>query len=135
MKRFGLALILTAFLFPVGLGRATDLYIPPAGKVTKMTGTVKKVEVEKMYLTFLADKEKKNYRVRGAKSILDGLKPGDRIVISISNDSIKYIRKIESGDKGKKKGASSPKPSSASENIQAQPTVPNQGNNPPAGTK
>ena len=122
MKRIGLALILTAFLLPVGLGRSTDLYIPPAGKVTKMTGTVKKVEVEKMYLTFLANKEKKNYRVRGAKSVLEILKPGDRIVVSISNDSIKYIRKIESGDKGKKKDTSSPKPSSAPEN-------------PPAGAK
>jgi translation initiation factor IF-1 len=116
MKKIGLALVLAAFLFPVSWGRAVELSIPQSGKVTKMTGTVKKVEVEKMYLTFLADKEKKNYRVRGARSVLESLKPGDRIVVSISDNSIKYIRKIETADKGKNKSASSRKPTSASKN-------------------
>lgn len=124
MRKIGLALVLAAFLFPVGVARAVDFVIPEAGKITKMTGTVKKVEVEKMYLTFLADKEKKNYRVRGAKSILDTLKPGDRITVSITNDSIKYLRKIETTAKGKKKGASSPKAQPAPEKSPAQPQAP-----------
>lgn len=135
MKKIGLALILTAFLFPVGWGRAVDLVMPPAGKITKMTGTVKKVEVEKMYLTFVADKEKKNYRVRGAKSVLETLNPGDRIVISISNDSIKYLRKMEAAEKGKKKSVSSPTSPSATEKSPAQPPAPESGSTPPAGTR
>ncbi|MDD5222824.1 MAG: hypothetical protein PHE84_02440 [bacterium] len=135
MKKIGLALILTAFLFPVGWGRAVDLIMPPTGKITKMAGTVKKVEVENMYLTFVADKEKKTYRVRGAISILETLKPGDHIVISIADDSIKYIRKMETGNKGKKKNVSSPKAQPVPATPPVQPQAPEKSGNPPAGTR
>ncbi|MCX5867104.1 MAG: hypothetical protein NT009_06405 [Proteobacteria bacterium] len=126
MKRIGLALVLAMFLFPAGRARAVEVVIPETGKITKVTAVVKKVELEKRYLTLLAEKEKKTYRIRGAKSILETLKPGDRVLVSIADEAIKYIRKLEAPEQGKKKGSPPPKASPAPENppAQANPAAP-----------
>jgi hypothetical protein len=109
-----------------------EISIPEGGEIVKMTGVVKKVEVEKMRLTFRADKEKKIVRVRGAKSILETLKPGDRIIISVSDNSIKYIRKVETIEKEKKQGKSSTPDAAPREKAPAAEKAPAP-ENPPTG--
>lgn len=132
MKRIGLTLILTMFLFPAGWARAVEVVIPETGKITKFTAVVKKVDLEKRHLTLLAEKEKKTYRIRGARSVLEALKPGDRVLVSIADEAIKYIRKLETPEQGKKKGSPPPKSSPAPETPPAQ-TNPATPANPPAG--